>query len=249
MKWMRFFEPHASHGWHVHCVAVNRYDVTMIRPLAEKFGFGRLNVIQIPAEKAPYVLKYVTKYRRHSSDGRFRLWACSGFRGIPVSEVRIYDSWADYCFSQIGYANISEYKMDYIYRNGLETWLKQTHSEAATKPKTQRYMNAQQSKIGLSLLESGAKVVFVEYRGHKIREARKFIDGRASLSEKSYYSQHLVEAGGAPLLIEELLPDSYRPTDTIQPPLKKGQTAVLEIKKVSVFNGKETYQGLFHSIA
>jgi len=248
VRWMRFFEPHISHGWHVHTVAATRYDVTTIRKLAEKFGFGRLNVIRIPASAAGYVLKYVTKYKRHSSDGRFRMWACNGFKGVTVSRVRVFDTWADYCYSQVGYKEVPNWSLDYIYRNGLEAWAKQTRIGDAQQ-KTKNKMNAVQSKKAAELLETGAKVVFVEYRGNKIREARKFIDGRASLSEKTYYNQFLLEAGGAPLLIEAQLPDTYRPTDTVVPPMKKGQTCVLEITKVSVFNSKETYQGNFHAIA
>jgi len=248
VRWMRFFEPHTSHGWHVHCVAASRYDVTMIRKLAAKFGFGRLNVIRIPAHKAGYVLKYVTKYKRRSSDGRFRLWACNGFKGVTVSRVRIFDSWADFCFSQVGYAEVSKWSIDYIYRNGLSAWAKQTRVGDAQQ-KIQNKMNTAQKTKAMELMETGAKVVFVEYRGTKLREARKFIDGRASLSEKTYYTQHLCEAGATPLLVEMPLPETFRPTDTVVSPLKKGQTAVLELTKVSVFNGKETYQGNFHAIA
>lgn len=246
VQWMRFLEPHPNgHGWHVHTAAVHRYDVTMIRPLAEKFGFGRLNVIRIPSSKAYYLLKYVTKYKRASSDGRFRLWACCGFRGVTVSSVRAFDSWADYCYSQIGYGNVSKYSLAYIYRHGLECWSRQSHIGDA---KTTKHMNPAQQKIALQLLEVGAKIAFAEYRGSKMREAKKYIDGRASLSEKSYYHAHLLEAGATPILVEEVLPDSFRPQDTLVPPMKKGQTCIVEFVKVSVFNGKETYGAKFHAI-
>jgi len=247
VQWMRFFEPHATHGWHVHCVAVRYYDVTMIRALATKFGFGRMHVKQIPAEAAGYLLKYVTKYKRHSSDGRYRLWACCGFRGVTMAQVRVFDSWTDYCYSQVGYAQVGKYSLAYIYKNGLESWLRQSRfGDAKTK---NNMMNPAQSKVAQQLLEVGAKIAFVEYRASKMREAKKYIEGRASLSEKTYYHAHLLEAGGTPLLVEEVLPDSFRPSDTLVAPMKKGQTCVLEFTKVSVFNGKETYQGKFHAIA
>lgn len=246
VKWMRFFEPHKSeHGWHVHCVAVTRYDVSMIRPLAEKFGFGRLNVVRIPASKIGYVLKYVTKYRRQASDGKFRLWACNGFKGVTTSKVRIYDSWADYCFATVGYSELSKYSIDYIWRAGLERWSMQSALESA---KTKQPMNEKQNAKALELLAKGALVVYVEYRGQKIREARKFIDGRASLSEKSYYISYLLEAGATSLLVEEAMPDSYRPGDVVVARAEKGQTALLEVTKVAVFNGKTTFNGVLHCI-
>jgi len=246
VRWMRFLEPHAIHGWHVHTVAAQFYPVETIRKLALKFGFGRMHVKQIPAHAAGYVLKYVTKYKRASSDGKFRLWACNGFKGVPVSQVRIYDSHLDFCLSQIGFSEASKYSIDFIYRNGLECWAKQTHIGDA---KIQKTMNENQKKSALAVLELGGKIVFAEYRGTKLREARKYIEGRASLSEKSYYASHLYEANSAPLLVEEVLPDSFRPSDTLVSPLKKGQTCILELTSVKVFNGKETYAAKIHAPA
>lgn len=246
VQWMRFFEPHASHGWHVHCAAAKHIDVTMIRTLATRFGFGRMHVKRIPSQAAGYLLKYVTKYKRHSSDGRYRLWACCGFKGVTVAQVRVEDTWATYCYSQVGFAQVGKFSLPFIYRNGLEAWAKQTRIGDA---KTKKHMNPAQSKVANDLLNVGAKIAFCEYRSSKLREAKKYIDGRASLSEKSYYHAHLLESGATPLLVEEPLPDSFRPDDKLVPPMKKGQTCIVEFVKVSVFNGKETYAAKFHAIA
>lgn len=246
VQWMRFLEPHVTHGWHVHAVAARRYDVTMIRALALKFGFGRLHVCRIPASKAGYVLKYVTKYKRHSSDGKFRLWACNGFKGVTTAQVKCADSWATYCFSQVGFRDAKNFTLPFIYRNGLQAWARDARNGC---PITQNTMNPAQTKVAVDLLTVGARIAFCEYRASKLREAKKYIDGRASLSEKSYYHAHLLEAGATPILVEEPLPDSFRPDDKLVPPMKKGQTCVVELVKVSVFNGKETYQAKFHAIA
>jgi len=252
VQWMRFFEPHpGGHGWHVHTVAVTRYDVTTIRKLAVKFGFGRLNVKQIPSSKAGYVLKYVIKFHRQKQASRRRLWACNGFKGVPVSTVRIFDSLLDYCYSRIGYKEVSKYSLDYIWKNGLNDWLSATHygEPTTTKDKKMNTFSPAQEKKIISLAASGNRIAVAEYRGTKIREARKYIDGRASLSEKSYYAAHLFEANASPLLVEALLPDSFKPeVDKVKEPASKGQMCVLVINKVSNFGGKETHQADVHAL-
>lgn len=250
VKWMRFLEPHQTHGWHVHTVAAQRYDVTMMRKHAERFGFGRIHVLRIPASQAGYITKYVTKFKRRSSDGRYRLWACNGFKGCTVASVRTTDTWNTQCFGNIGFKDLTSYSLATVYRLGLENEIARSHTgDGLPKPKTKIIMNATQEKSALALLNTGAKVAFIEYRNTKVREARKYIDGRASLSEKSYYLQHFLETNGAPMLVEEVLTDSFKPTDSIAPPMKKGQTAIAEITKISVFNGKETFQARFHAVS
>lgn len=130
VKWVRVFEPHQSHGYHVHCIAVSRYDVTVIREHAKAVGFGRLNVIEIPASKAGYVTKYLRKHRRKPGEKRFRLWACCGFKGITIAKTRIYDSWRDWCIRYtVGYTQAHKYTLKVLHEMGLKEWLRRTYVE------------------------------------------------------------------------------------------------------------------------
>jgi len=247
---MNFKEPHpGGHGWHVHCVAVTRYDVRTIRTLALTSGFGRLNVIKIPADRVWYVLKYVTKSslsRTPETKGK-QLWGCNGFRGYPASKVVVHDSFLHEALSNFGYVAAQKEKLAYVWSTFIKEWSRQSRLGETTKNQIQ--MNEKQSKKAVELLLAGSRVQLVEYRGTKVRSVRKFVDGHPHPTEKQYYAVHLLESNAASLLLEEALADSYREDDKIVPPAKKGQTAVLEITKVVIFNGKETLSGKLHEIA
>lgn len=247
VKWMRVFEPHVSHGYHVHAVAVRRYDVTTIRTHAERSGFGRLNVTVIPGEKVGYVAKYLNKHKRRPGEKCRRLWACQGFKGISASKVRIADSWHQWVWGNaVGPGSAKDYPWHYLLERAIE--LKCGHLPGLTGCRVKDMNKAQEAKA-LALLSKGAKVCIVEFRTSEVREAKKYIDGRASLSEKTYWHQLFCESNNKPMLIEEQLPDSYKPGDVVKVPMTKGQSAVLEIEKVRVFNNVTTYSGRFHEVA
>jgi len=246
LKWMRVYEPHTLRGgYHVHTVAGTKYDVGMIRKLALKWGFGRLNVTMIPASKAGYVAKYLSKHKRAKGEKSVRMWACQGFKGVSASEVQIRDSWTYWAIQHtVGFKDAAKWSWQYIFNSALQ--LKCGHT--SIKGCRPIHMNDKQNKIALELISKGAMVRAVEFRNHEVREARKYIDGRASLSEKTYYVQYFLEANGKPCLVEEKLTDSYEPGDKVTPPMVKGQTAVLEITKVRDFKGAVTNEGIFHAI-
>jgi hypothetical protein len=88
---VRVFELHAeefSHGWHVHFVLGERIDVGWVRENAEACGFGRVNVVRVPAKQSEYVAKYLTKQDRlHWMKGA-RLWGRWGpFKGTRVADI------------------------------------------------------------------------------------------------------------------------------------------------------------------
>jgi len=248
---VRFFEPHpGGHGWHVHAVAVSRYPVGTIRLLATISGFGRIHVKVIPASQAWYVLKYVTKssFSRSPETRGKRLWACNGFRGYAAAKVVIHDSLFHEALSNFGYIEAQKEKLAHVWTTFVQEWAKQIRSG---ETQTKKQMNEAQSKIALQFLATGSRVQLVEYRGTKVRSVRKYVDGHPHPTEKQYYAVHLLESGGSPLLLEEPLPESYREEDKVSGPgnAKKGQTALLVIEKVTVFNGKETLLGKLHALA
>jgi len=245
VKWMRVYEPHETHGYHVHCVAVQRYDVRKIRTLAQKYGFGRLNVTMLPASKAGYVAKYLSKHKRKAGEKAVRMWACNGFKGISVSRVRIENSWLRWAIAHtVGFKDCKNWSLHYITTQAMLKVCEQNRINGSRALP----MNANQEKIAVALLNKGAMVRQVEYRKHDVKEVRKYIDGKASLSEKSYVSQHFCESDGKPFLVEEKLPESYKPGDKLVPPMSKGQTAILEVTKVRDYKGTVTAEGIFHAV-
>lgn len=74
---LRVFEMHKTHGLHVHLVTNTYIDVNIARKMAIKAGWGRIFVDRMPAEKAGYLGKYLSK-ERPPCFKRWRLWAGFG---------------------------------------------------------------------------------------------------------------------------------------------------------------------------
>jgi len=82
--------------WHVHVVGVDRIDVHWMRQLAQRSGFGRVNVRRIPPSKAVYVAKYLGKMQKLPECKGARLAAVFGIKGISRSDILVVDTWRDY---------------------------------------------------------------------------------------------------------------------------------------------------------
>jgi len=93
---LRVFEMQKMHGLHVHLVTNRFIDVNVVRALAIKAGWGRVHVMRIPAEKAAYLAKYLSKERPECLKG-WRLWA--GFGNWDWTKVK--DVLLDSPFSNI----------------------------------------------------------------------------------------------------------------------------------------------------
>ena len=74
---LRVFELHDSHGLHVHLITNRWIDVYEARRMAKQAGWGRIHVMKMPPEKAPYLAKYLSK-ERPKCFKRWRLWAGFG---------------------------------------------------------------------------------------------------------------------------------------------------------------------------
>ena len=91
LQGLRVFEMHKEHGLHVHLVTNQFIDVNIARVLAEKAGWGRIHVMQIPTDRAGYLGKYLSKERPECLK-RWRLWA--GFGNWDWTKVKdlVFDS-------------------------------------------------------------------------------------------------------------------------------------------------------------
>jgi hypothetical protein len=98
----RFFEmhkpqdpeyPELSHGLHIHMVTEAFLQIDIMRCICDRAGFGRINVIEIPRERAHYVAKYLTK-KRPECLRHVRLWAPVGLiESCRVRDVVVDSEW------------------------------------------------------------------------------------------------------------------------------------------------------------
>lgn len=93
---VRCFEPSPVYRWHAHWITVNRFNVNGVRQHMQAYGFGRINVKRIPAAKAVYIAKYVTKSKRMPEAHGAQLLATFGFKAIKRSDLIVTDTWTDY---------------------------------------------------------------------------------------------------------------------------------------------------------
>ena len=70
--------------YHIHFETPFFYKIEEVKAVAERYGFGRINVKQVP--NVGYAIKYVMKDRNEPFE---RSWACVGFKGVRVQDVRI----------------------------------------------------------------------------------------------------------------------------------------------------------------
>jgi hypothetical protein len=91
LRELRVFELHKTHGLHVHLVTTRWIDVNEARELAAQAGWGRIHVLRIPAERAGYLGKYLSKQRPECFKN-WRLWA--GFGNWEWTKVKdvVFDS-------------------------------------------------------------------------------------------------------------------------------------------------------------
>lgn len=97
---VRVFEEHPgkgdiSHGWHVHAVFDQRMDISIVKRIVSKYGFGRIDVRKTTPEGAKYLGKYLHKPRPSYAKGT-RLWQKLGkCDAHKVSDIKIESRFTD----------------------------------------------------------------------------------------------------------------------------------------------------------
>lgn len=96
------YEKHPNgHGWHIHCV-LNRYvNISRLRDMSSRYGFGRVHIELCGVDIGKYIAKYISKsFEARPSD-------CKGVRLVNVSR----------CLLSLRDVVVSSPGIDFIRRN------------------------------------------------------------------------------------------------------------------------------------
>lgn len=238
IRCFRVLEEHpGGHGWHIHFMTVDRYDVRKLRPLAEAAGFGRINVVVIPTAKAQYVIKYLVKALRKST-GR-RLWACVGFKGYTANTMIIQDTYWQEVFS--GEFN-PHMTVGMRRQRGLEriraAMFKRDPSEK------QKTMDNKHHAAVIDRLNKGEAVCVAEYRGTRIDKISFRNKQNPAKMDERVILRHALEMGPGQLQCVEWTPDGTTPDGVAKTiTLKKGQLVLVSVKKMISEKGNTEISG------
>lgn len=234
-KLLRALERGSKGGaYHIHAITHQRWDVDEIRRHATSCGFGRINVKVIPREKISYVAKYLGKPGRFPIPKGVRLWACIGYQGVNVNDVRCRVT------------NLTVHVIDLHPRLiFVKRWLLDGEiiSQRFVRPDWDgddngvQNMNVTKENIQhiAQLVAGGAILAMGEYRTCAARklefdEVKKGVPTGKRVSRKMV--EHGVELGNEQMTVSEWLPDDAD-LDAVKPPAAKGEPVLIEIGQFS----------------
>jgi len=234
--------------WHFHCVTPDRWEVSVLRPLAELYGFGRINVKQIPAEKAAYVAKYVGKqFGRDADKVGVRAWGCTGFTGSTVSNTRIVVSVdnsqlmpIDRVVDAITYSWDGASQLTVILRG------KHARPMVGEPVISQMEFKKHQAEELLKELSLGNCIVVGEYRGFAIRTI-KYADKKTGAAVERLVVEHNVEVNGAARVVTEWLPPGANGAG-VKPAANRGDLVRVLVESSKQFGSQVSYGGGIKSL-
>jgi len=236
LQCFRVLEKHPKgHGWHVHFLTVKRYDVRDIRKISTLAGFGRINVVRIPAEKAHYVVKYLVKALRQQT-GR-RLWACVGFKGVRASDVIIEDTFWQEIFSG---PQDRRFPLGELRQRGLARVRAALFHRDPSEEK--RTMDNKHHALVIERLNKGEAVCVAEYRSTRIDKLSFASKQNPSQKEERIILRHGLEMGSAQIMCVEWTPAGTTEAG-IKMTLKKGQLVLVSLKKMIQEKGNTEISG------
>lgn len=95
---VRVVEVHpGGHGLHFHALIARRLDVSEVRKLAIRAGFGRIHVQKCKQSAAAYCAKYLTKKDDGLKKGARRWGMVAGFKGTRVKDIVVESTLAENC--------------------------------------------------------------------------------------------------------------------------------------------------------
>jgi len=224
-KFVRSIEQGEKGAWHYHGVTGDLWDSGEMWKIAAKHGFGRVDVKEIPIEKAVYVAKYIRK--RLQLPKGMRRWACVGFKGVTSSQVEITqkilhiipNSCKDRLYGGIVWN---------IEGNG-ELFVA-LRSDYSLLPTYTMDIKATAQKL---IVENSIKgfVAVGEYRGFAVKKV-SVTDFKSNAKSQKCVVEHSVEINGSALKCAEWLPDGSDES-SVKPPAAKGDSVLISIDSLS----------------
>ncbi len=242
-KCVRVLEAGSLKGrWHYHCVTPNRWDVNEVRAAAERYGFGRINVKRIPADRARYVAKYLNKGSRGKLDKGQRRWACVGFEGVPVNRVR-YSSKTTHLpeFCEGTAHTAVEWVVDGVVTS-------RTEIRKAERPDAEAVRRVCVSFSQLAALrDCDGPFLVGEYRGLKVVQ-RVFEDKTTGAKLRTVRVEHQIDSGNQTRTVIDWLP-ADADVAAISLPAQRGSAVVVLIETLKSYHGEDSLTGVIKPIA
>jgi len=240
-KCVRVLESGSWHGrWHYHCVTPERWNVNEVREAAERYGFGRINVKRLPAERAHYVAKYLGKQNRGDLPPGQRRWACVGFEGVPVNRVKASSTTRHL-------PKISEGK---AYTALVWHWGNEDPSRHEIRkvepPGVEEvqhlYVSVAEADAVMADLDAGKIMMVGEYRGltitHKVLK-----DPVTKTKIETAFVEHVITSSGNVQTVSEWLP-AGADLDAVALPVQPGTVVKVHLESIRVHMGQQYLRGI-----
>jgi len=237
-------------GWHYHAVTRQFWPVTSLRPIAERKGFGRVNVRPVPAERATYVGKYVGKNFAAIESG-VRRWGCVGFNGILTRNITI---------ESLTFTNVTGC-------DGVENWLYLPPSQFTRSHIADRFarvsgetiqkhmpLKPHQHSVVDRLCDEGHTLLVGEYRGCEavVKKVNAYEGGKiVGKVSRIVVTHHIENLRGQGADYRERQPDPLNREDgvdvtkEIKPPCAKGELCAVIVSGMSDKYGNDS-GGIFN---
>ena len=226
--------------WHYHCVTPDRWNVNEIREAAERYGFGRINVKRIPADRAKYVAKYLNKGVRGKLPKGQRRWACVGFKGVAVNRVRASSKtvYLPKVWSRPAYTAV-QWNIE-----GCEPVRADIRKiDGQSPPEVQHHFISQKTwDTFIADLLAGECLMLGEYRGLTITQ--KTVSDPVTKTEiVSTVVEHMIECGRTQRTITEWLP-AGADVKGVTLPIEPGTLVKVLVKSLRHYRGQEYCTGV-----
>jgi len=236
-KLLRALERGSKGGaYHFHAVTHQRWDVNEIRKMATAHGFGRVNVKVIPRDKVSYVAKYLGKPGRFPIPRGVRLWACIGYTGVRINDIRCRVKTLTVPVIDLYPCMVSVKRWTLDGQILHETLLRPDWNGDESEIQTMNITKENVQHIA-TLIASGAILCVAEYRLCATRELvfdeqKKGVPTGRKITRKIV--EHSVETGNPTeqITVSEWMSDDCD-LKTVKAPAAKGEPVLIEIAQFS----------------
>jgi len=224
---------------HLHLVSWERWDAAEMHRVLPKYGFGGYNVREIPASRASYVAKYLGKDTQWRLPRGTRLWACVGWKGVRVSDVRIKRT-----STPVGGSFCAQRPftlLQWVIGGKPLPPIRLRLTEGSEETKMLELKSHQVDEV-MGFQCRGSIGVVAEYRGTSARVWDGTAWNQPTVKVHRVYADHNVEAGGKAVLVTELLPEGAE-VSSVKPPANRGELVYVEVTGLEVRKGQVICRG------